>query len=163
MDMHGDDRVIQRVLAGRREDFGLLVTKYLPTVQAVAIAQVGHWADAEDVGQETFLRALQSLDRLREGAKFGPWAVGIARNVSSQLLRRRSRESEVLTDGAPRGEAVEPEVESRELQAVIRQKISELDEAHHMMMLVDMEYQANSGLPLDEVRGPVRAWVDEAR
>lgn len=38
---------------------------------------------------------------------------------------------------------------------------SRLDEAHHAMMLVDMEYQSNSGLSLDVSRGPARVWIDE--
>ncbi len=40
---------------------------------------------------------------------------------------------------------------------------AQLDDAHIGMMLVDAEYQTNSGFTLDTGRGPVRAWIDESK
>jgi RNA polymerase sigma-70 factor (ECF subfamily) len=80
--------------------------------------------DAEDVVQETFVRAFQALARLQDPGRFGPWILAIARNRAlSRLARRRSaaaleeelsREADVageLTAPAP-GPGIEAEVEA---------------------------------------------------
>ena len=77
-----DEKAVCMALAGRRDAFGLLVSRYLPLVYAVAYARVGNAADAEDVAQETFLRAFQGLESLHEQRKFGAWLLTIARNTA---------------------------------------------------------------------------------
>ena len=85
-----DKGVIERVLAGRTEAFGVLVERYLQVVQAVAYSKVANRTDAEDIAQETFLRSLQSLPNLRDPERFGSWLVGITRNVAGSAMRNNS-------------------------------------------------------------------------
>ena len=73
-----DDTIIEKVLAGNDEQFGILVQRYLPTVQAIAYSRLNNLADVDDVTQETFLR---------ERRKFAAWLVSIARNMSTGFLR----------------------------------------------------------------------------
>lgn len=54
-----DACVVRRVLAGRRDDFGILVERYLPAAQAVARGDLINPADMEDVAQESFVAAFQ--------------------------------------------------------------------------------------------------------
>lgn len=82
-----DGEIVRRVLQGRRDEFGLLVERYLPAVQAVAYAHTGNRADAQDIAQETFLTAYQRLHTLREVGSLGAWLTTIARNAANHLTR----------------------------------------------------------------------------
>ena len=66
--------------------------QYASQLYSAALRMTRNPADAEDVVQETFLRALQSLDTLRERGKFGSWLVAIARNVVNRYWSARNRE-----------------------------------------------------------------------
>jgi len=96
-----DARLVRSTLAGNKDAFGRLVERHLPTVEAVAFAYTRNRTDAEDVSQETFLSAYQSLDTLRECAKFGSWVATIARNAGLRMASRGSREMP-LTDARDR-------------------------------------------------------------
>ncbi|HIJ74578.1 MAG TPA: RNA polymerase sigma factor [Candidatus Hydrogenedentes bacterium] len=90
-----DRRLIRQVLAGRRESFGVLVERYLHVVHALAYAQTGNHADAEDVVQETFIKAFQSLSSLRDTGRFPAWLTTIARRICYGLQRRAQQQLEL--------------------------------------------------------------------
>src|SRR5262245_15512640 len=58
----------------------------------------GEHADAEDIVQETWLRAVQSLDRFRWESAFSTWIAGIGLNVTRDWMRRRGRNLESVWD-----------------------------------------------------------------
>ncbi|MFO7976634.1 MAG: RNA polymerase sigma factor, partial [Candidatus Hydrogenedentota bacterium] len=91
-----DKRLVRHTLAGRPEAFNVLVERHIHLVQALAYAQTGNYADAQDATQETFIKAYQALDTLREPAKFAAWLSTIARRVCWEFKRdahrRRNRE-----------------------------------------------------------------------
>ena len=74
-----------------REAFALLVDRYQKRVYAFAFSQMGNRPDADDLVQETFLRAFEKLDTLRELSKFGVWLIGISRNCVRETLRENFR------------------------------------------------------------------------
>lgn len=134
--MPSDERVIDHVLSGQRERFEVLVNRYLSTVYAVAYAQTRNHADAEDITQETFLKAFTALDSLRERRKFGPWVVTIARNFALRLWNNRQRETTrnaALEEGAV---SPAPDVVDRELASLLREHIGRLDETHREVLLL---------------------------
>ncbi len=55
------------------------------------IGMLGHTTEAEDIGQETFVRFYQSLDRFRGESSIGTYLTRIAINLSLNELRRRKR------------------------------------------------------------------------
>jgi RNA polymerase sigma-70 factor, ECF subfamily len=128
-----DGQIVQRVLAGQHEDFALLVQRHLPTVHALAYAQTSNYADAEDIVQETFLKAYTSLDTLRQAGKFRAWIATIARNTAYSLLRPRKRHAETPHMPEP---ARDPEVEAREIRTLLRGQIDKLDEPHREVLLL---------------------------
>ncbi|HIJ64436.1 MAG TPA: sigma-70 family RNA polymerase sigma factor [Candidatus Hydrogenedentes bacterium] len=131
-----DAQIVKRVLSGRRDDFGVLVRRYHRVVHAVAYAQLGNRSDAEDVAQDAFLHAFKSLDTLRESSKFRQWLLAIARNAASQLRRKhlneRARRDDTILD-VP-GPA--PDLEERELHALLRTQIQKLDEGPREILLL---------------------------
>jgi RNA polymerase sigma-70 factor, ECF subfamily len=90
--MPGDDAVaVARARGGDSEAFRLLVERHSRNVYKVAYRVTGNPDDAEDVVQETFLKAYRQLDRFEERASFGTWLHRIAWNCSVDLLRSRPK------------------------------------------------------------------------
>ena len=90
--MPGDDAVaVARARGGDSEAFRLLVERHSRSVYKVAYRVTGNPDDAEDVVQETFLKAYRQLDRFEERASFGTWLHRIAWNCSVDLLRARPK------------------------------------------------------------------------
>jgi RNA polymerase sigma-70 factor, ECF subfamily len=83
--------LIARARAGDAEAFRELVERHSRAVYRVAYRITGRAEDAEDVVQETFLRAYRQLDRFEARSNFGTWLHRIAANCSVDLLRGRPR------------------------------------------------------------------------
>ena len=86
-----DAAVVARARGGDSEAFRLLVERHSRSVYKVAFRVTGRAEDAEDVVQETFLKAFRQLDRFEERASFGTWVHRIAWNCSVDLLRARPK------------------------------------------------------------------------
>lgn len=86
---------VEKSLAGDREAFAALVKQYQKMVVAVAFRMTGSQADAEDLAQETFLRAFNQLSSFRAEAKFSTWLCQIAMNLSLNWRTRESRRGDV--------------------------------------------------------------------
>ncbi|HZE95615.1 MAG TPA: RNA polymerase sigma factor [Planctomycetota bacterium] len=92
------------VLAARQGDrraFGELVSRYS---RAVVARQIGWTKDstvAEDLAQETFLRAWQGLGRLRDPRAFGSWLLSIGGFIGQEWLRRKQAEQKARGALAP--------------------------------------------------------------
>ena len=86
-----DQKLIDQARKGNEAAFRVLVQKYEPLVAATAIGMLGNGADAEDVGQETFIRFWGALDRFRGDAAVGTYLTRIAINLSLNALERRKR------------------------------------------------------------------------
>ena len=117
-----DAELVRHVLAGRREDFGTLVRRYLPALQALAYSKTGNQADAEEVTQEALLKGFKYLDRLKEPARFGAWMAAIVRNVAFTFLRKRPQTAGALHDRAAAVSTVEPDVEGRDHAVIVQYK-----------------------------------------
>ena len=76
---------------GDAEAFRLLVEQHSRPIFRVAYRMTGNEHDADDVVQETFLRAYRQLGRFEERANFGTWLHRIAINCALDLLRARGR------------------------------------------------------------------------
>jgi RNA polymerase sigma-70 factor (ECF subfamily) len=82
---------VARARGGDSEAFRLLVERHSRSVYKVAYRITGNPDDAEDVVQETFLKAFRQLDRFEERASFATWLHRIAWNCSVDLLRSRPK------------------------------------------------------------------------
>jgi RNA polymerase sigma-70 factor (ECF subfamily) len=86
---------IQNSLAGDTEAYAALVKQYQKMVHALAFRMTGSLNDAEDLTQETFLRAYQQLDSFRGEAKFSTWLCQIAVNLSLNWRAREKRRGDI--------------------------------------------------------------------
>jgi RNA polymerase sigma-70 factor (ECF subfamily) len=97
--MADDERdLVRRAQTGDDAAFEALVERYQSGVETVALAWVEGEADAEDIVQETFLKAYTALAGLREPEAFGSWLLSIARNAARNLGKRSRAHREVALD-----------------------------------------------------------------
>jgi RNA polymerase sigma-70 factor (ECF subfamily) len=134
-DNPNDAELVARTLAGDRDAFGRLYDRHARLVRAVVLAVSSDWSAAEDMTQESFLRAYRTLASLREPERVGPWLVGIARQVARE--RRRSAQRNRLRFSS---ELVEPScesngktaIESRDLVERVMLRLAELPEEERL-------------------------------
>ncbi|MBN2667240.1 MAG: sigma-70 family RNA polymerase sigma factor [Bacteroidales bacterium] len=86
-----ESEIIRDILDGDREKFRLLVEKYQPLVFRTCIGFVHDKDDADDLTQEVFIQAYQSLSRFRSDSAFSTWLYRIAVNASLNSVRRSSK------------------------------------------------------------------------
>ena len=95
--MKNDDaQLIQRVLAGDDTAFSVLVRKYQKPVHALAWRKVGDFHIAEEITQDSFLKAYQKLAMLKEPQRFLSWLYVIATNLCKAWLRKKRLWTESL-------------------------------------------------------------------
>ena len=82
---------VERARSGDSDAFRLLVEQHSRAVFRLAFRMTGNEEDAEDVVQETFLRAYRQLDRYEARSSFATWLYRIASNYSLDLIRMRKR------------------------------------------------------------------------
>jgi RNA polymerase sigma-70 factor (ECF subfamily) len=97
---------VERAQSGDSEAFRLLVEQHSRAVFRLAFRMTGNEQDAEDVVQETFLRAYRQLDKYEARSSFSTWLYRIASNYSLDLIRMRKRHE----DKRERGKAEERDI-----------------------------------------------------
>ncbi|MCO7177067.1 RNA polymerase sigma factor SigW [Sporolactobacillus kofuensis] len=84
-----EKRLIRKVKKGDQQAFAELVDRYKNSVFAISLRMVGNTQEAEDLSQETFIRAFNHIDQYDHDRKFSTWLFRIATNISIDFLRRR--------------------------------------------------------------------------
>lgn len=87
-----DADLVSASLAGNRDAFGHIVSRYQSLVCSLAYSATGSLSQSEDLAQDTFVTAWKQLRELREPEKLRAWLCGIARNLINNFLRKEGRE-----------------------------------------------------------------------
>ena len=127
---------VSRARSGDTDAFRVLVERHSRSLFRLAFRMTGNQQDAEDVVQESFLRAYKQLAKFDERASFGTWLYRIAANCSLDLVRARKRRSEHLAppaepegrSGGSRGIAAfhrRPRPERMALSGEVRERVAE--------------------------------------
>ena len=86
-----ETELLDLFLAGDIGSFGKLCDRYYNSIVAIAYSVLTDHQLAEDAAQETFLRALKNLKKLKSKEKFGPWLARICRNVAKDMAKKKLR------------------------------------------------------------------------
>jgi RNA polymerase sigma-70 factor (ECF subfamily) len=86
-----DSVAVAQARAGDSGAFRVLVERHSRHLFRLAYRMTGHQQDAEDVVQDTFLRAYRQLSKFDDRASFGTWLYRIAANCSLDVIRARKR------------------------------------------------------------------------
>ena len=124
-----DAEVIQRVLDGDADQFGVLVDRYGDEFARYAAYMTGSEDDAADVIQESLVRAFRSLRRCQDRANFKGWLFRIVSNQCKTHVSRRRRRSVESLDEASEIPAVEnpgADAEAADVRRRVREALQEL-------------------------------------
>jgi len=90
-----DVELVRAYRAGDVHAFEELHRRYVGSIYRLVRRKLGDALLAEDIAQETFLKALRMLDRVDDSFNFGGWVHTVARNLCYDELRRRQRDQRV--------------------------------------------------------------------
>ncbi|MFN2455095.1 MAG: RNA polymerase sigma factor [Pyrinomonadaceae bacterium] len=146
MDSSAD--LIARVRRGDDAAFRLIFEQHHRLVLRFLYGMVGEHGLAEELTQETFMRAYRNINSLRDEARLSTWLCGIAKNVASNALRSRRREAHAIEiDGENAAELSSDEplpdalLLSVELKGVIRDALSKLGEDKRLVFTLKVLQQ----------------------
>lgn len=143
-----DRELIQRAMRGDKDAFGGLITRYQTNVFNVCYRLLHERGEAEDLAQETFMRAYSRLHTFDLEREFGPWIRRIAANLCFNFIETRkitaTLDAERDADSAQRPEAL---TEVQELSEQIRTAIASLP-PHYRLVIELRHYQE---LTYDEI------------
>ena len=140
--MDSSEDLIERVRSGDAAAFQQIYEQHHRFVLKFLYGMVGEIGLAEELAQETFVRAFTSIGKMRSEAKLSTWLGGIAKNVAGNSFRSRRRENRNLEiDGLPLKEisnGTSPDVEllNVELQDVIREALGKLSEDKRLVFVL---------------------------
>ena len=97
--------LIADILAGNTQLYHQLIHPYMKCVYTMSFSYLKNEMDAEEVAQETFIKAFRNLHAFRGDAKFSTWLISIALNEARYRLRRQIKVRTVSLD-EPRGEDI---------------------------------------------------------
>jgi RNA polymerase sigma-70 factor, ECF subfamily len=177
-----DQEVVLLARGGREAAYRELVRRYERPVFALLYRMVRDRELAEDLAQETFVKALNAIDSYRPEFKFSSWIFKIANNAAIDHLRRRELDTLSL-DGSPHAETPEAmqatalqigarqespldAVEARELGGAIEAAIGRLrPEYRSCILLRHVEGRAYEEIAeiLDLPLGTVKTYIHRAR
>lgn len=158
--MNSGEELIARARRGDEEAFRLIFVRYTRPVISFIFYMVNRSDVAEELAQETFVRAYKNLGSLREEDKLSTWLFGIARNVALESIRDRrlrERRSVELDERAAlevRDPSRSPAVQllDKELGGVVRCALLKLDEDKRTVFTLKV-YQQRSYDEIAEITG----------
>ncbi len=148
-----DLELVHRAKAGDLAAFEALATRHAERVYSLALRMLRHEQDAEDVTQQTFLSALESLPGFRGESSFSTWLLRIASHAALKVIRKRRgldlTSLEAVTEPAEEfGQIPHPEfiadwrwspaqlVEQHETRRLLEEALARLDEKHRLVFLL---------------------------
>ena len=132
-----DDLLIKKTISGDEHAFKELVKKYEPLVAATVIGMLGNCPEADDVGQETFIRFYKSLQTFRGESSVGTFLTRIAINLSLNELKRRRRKASLFPKSFLEIQNVNDECEnyeSNDIEDAVKKAIQNLVQMLQLLM-----------------------------
>jgi RNA polymerase sigma-70 factor (ECF subfamily) len=149
-----DEELVQRVGAGDRRAAAELVRRHLPRMVGLARRMLGDAAEAEDVGQEVFLRVWKHAAAWKPGqAKFETWMHRVAMNLCLDRLRRSGRNGgEVSPDAVDSHASATRALDDRQRRERVRDALMHLPERQRAALIL-CYYQDRSNIEAAEILG----------
>jgi RNA polymerase sigma-70 factor (ECF subfamily) len=155
--VESDDSLVQRAQAGDREAFRVLVERHSRSVFRLAFRLTGNEHDADEVVQESFIRAHKRLGRFESRSTFSTWLYRIAANCAVDLLRaRKTHESLDAEREGSTALVMEPtttvpdqerQVMGSQIQARVRAALARLTERERLAFVL----RHVEGLSIEEI------------
>ena len=129
MERENDVQLIRKILSGDDAAFGILVEKYQKSVHALAWRKIEDFHYAEEIMQDTFLRAYKKLPTLKNPNQFAGWLHVIANRLCIDWMRSQKSVMQSLEDTP-----VEEIEESSYTHHISEQRMTESTERYHELV-----------------------------
>ena len=148
--MNSSADLVARACQGDQEAFRLIFERYSRPLISFIYDQVGNRDVADELTQETFVRAYRSLHTLRTETKLSTWLFGIAKNVARESLRARVRDDrnvdlddKLVLNLSDRGPVPVKQLLNKELNEVIQNSLALLDEDKRLVFTLKVFQQCS--------------------
>ena len=148
--MNSSADLVTRVCQGDAEAFRLIFERYSRPVISFIFDMVNDRSLAEELTQETFVRAFRSIHTMRRETKLSTWLFGIARNVARESLRARARANnhvdlgdKSVMDLSDQKPVPVDGLLSKELNEMIRRSLAALDEDKRLVFTLKVLHQCS--------------------
>ena len=148
--MNSSADLVARACEGDQEAFRLIFERYSRPLISFVYDQVGNRELAEELTQETFVRAYRGLHTLRAETKLSTWLFGIAKNVARESLRARVRDDrnvdlddKLVLNLSDRGPVPVKQLLNKELHEVIQNSLALLDEDKRLVFTLKVFQQCS--------------------
>jgi RNA polymerase sigma-70 factor, ECF subfamily len=135
--------LVHQARRGEAEAFTALVRAFLRPAYSVALSVLGRPMDAEDVAQDSFMKAFASLETCREPEHFAAWFFQIVRNRARNFLDSRRLRDVAPHDSDSEGKVLEfsnPASEAAGMRQALLSALDTLDpEKREVVLLHDLE------------------------
>ena len=138
----------------RREEFEREALVHLDILYNTALRMTGNVQDAEDLVQETFLRAYRFFDKFKKGTNCKAWLFKILKNNYINRFRKKSREPSTVSFEQLEGEKlVESEPEKPSGESELNPDLDELVEDDVKHALESLPYEFKTAVILSDIAG----------
>ena len=136
-----DHDLVEEVRNGKRQAFTELMRRHQQKIYWTVRRIVGDHAEADDVTQESFVKAYLSLGDFRGDSSFYTWLYRIAVNMSLNAVRKRQvveylRESDIINRFFPQQVSPQQEVEFRETESELHRAVATLPEKQRAVFVM---------------------------
>lgn len=164
---------------GDVEAFEKLIQSHQKKVYNIALRMTKNPEDAQELAQDTFIRAFIAIKKFRGESSFSTWLYRIAMNVCTDFLRKRNKAVVISIDQGAIGSESEQPIqlpedapgpdelsEKRQLKQLVRQAMDSLSAEHRQVLilrdLMDLSYRdiANT---LSVSEGTIKSRINRAR
>lgn len=139
MEQKDDIYYIEKIKAGQTSYFSYLVENYQDIVFSIALKVLKNREDAEEMAQESFIKAFKSLHTFKGNAKFSTWIYRITYNTCISEVRKRKIHFESTDDVQLKDEAEEMNLDgipAENRAAVIKEAMEKLPEEEYTLILL---------------------------
>ncbi len=153
-----DERLVIQLKAGDPEAFGELYFRYRPRLYRFALKLLRDTNQAEDVVQETFLKARNAFQGLNQSSSLLSWLLAITRNEAYGCLRRFRGNGQVNDDNVWDSETPLDEMVGKETVEVVQNMVAQLKPGYREVILL-REYEQMSYAEIARVIGDTESAV----
>jgi RNA polymerase sigma-70 factor, ECF subfamily len=162
-----DDAIlVQRCLAGDESGRRDLVDQFQQAVFGLCFRMLGHRHDAEDVSQETFLRAFRSLNRWDAERPLKPWLLTIAANRCRTFIERRAKTPAATEFATTAPVGCLDGAEQRELGEELQRALGRLRDDYRTCFVLFYLRELSCAEIAEQMKcpqGTVKTWLHRAR